>query len=81
MSGSSVVSSFSYAATNDRPFIQDFSEPKNNYKPLEQVTFNVADARPLRDQLSLDDQGFILDETTDVETIRRQSGDNVEGKR
>jgi hypothetical protein len=54
------IGSLGYAQKSDRPFVQDFANPKNTHKPLNPTTVRITDARPLRSQLNLETQGFAL---------------------
>lgn len=65
-----VTATVNYSAKIDRAR-SDLVDPSNTYRPLIAKTVKIKDARPIRHQLSLDNQGFVLvDHKSSVSHLR-----------
>jgi hypothetical protein len=67
----SVTGTVYYCADIPGRALQDLVEPKNTYRPVYPATVTIKDARPIRNELSLDRQGFVLlDHSSSVSHLR-----------
>lgn len=67
----SVTGTIYYCSDIPGRALQDLVEPKNTYIPVYPATVTIKDARPIRNELSLDQQGFmLLDHSSSVSHLR-----------
>jgi hypothetical protein len=69
-----VDATVNYAVDTGRAPVTDMVDPQNTYMPLEPASVKIMDARPMRSELRLDRQGFILlDHDIGMSRLRKSS--------